>query len=386
MAHKTYPGTIEARGDSQRVILYAGGRRHTFTLPGASAKKAREFARTKHAELQAIVEREALGLPGVTGLEELLKRYEEERLPLVTKSTEKSYGTTLKVFRRFLMTQAIALDVHEVRPGHVRSFLSWARTHPLRKGRRTVSNRTIERHRAVLHAVFSFAEELELVEGNPVRKVKKPKVDRRDPVILTDEQYEALLLETEHSPMLTLYVVVLAEGGLRSTSEALWLRWEDVDLEEGFLQVVSGRHDHRTKSGEGRWIPMTRRLREAMREHFARYRFATYKGKRSPWIFHHELRKRHANAGDPLKSLYRALNNAAARAELPEEFTQHDLRHRRATTWVAEGKPIRMVQEAMGHSTVRVTEQYTHLARTHLKALVEDDSHPEREALRELGS
>ncbi len=67
----------------------------------------------------------------------------------------------------------------------------------------------------------------------------------------------------------------LGETGERCESETLWTQWEDVDLEEGFLKVVSGRNGHRTKGGKTRWVPMTPRLRQAMQEHFARYRFVT---------------------------------------------------------------------------------------------------------------
>jgi integrase len=63
------------------------------------------------------------------------------------------------------------------------------------------------------------------------------------------------------------------ETGLRCESEALWLRWEDVDLDQKFLHVVSGRGGHRVKSGRSRFVPMTARLLAAFKEHFARFRF-----------------------------------------------------------------------------------------------------------------
>ena len=44
---------------------------------------------------------------------------------------------------------------------------------------------------------------------------------------------------------------------MRCESEALQLRWEDVDLENGFVQVVSGRDQHRTKSGKSRDVPLS---------------------------------------------------------------------------------------------------------------------------------
>lgn len=214
------------------------------------------------------------------------------------------------------------LDVHEFRSGHAQAFLSFMRVTPEAKGRETVSNRSVERHRAVLSSLFSFAEELELIEYNQVRKVRPPKVDRRDPVIITDAQLDRLLAETKASPMVYLYVMVLAEARLRSGSEALWLQWPDVDLEEGFLRIVSGRHNHRTKSGAERWVPMTPRLRQEMKEHFARYRFDG-----SPWVFHHTLRKRHAEKGARIRGLHRAFRSAAERTKLPLKLRQHDLRH-----------------------------------------------------------
>ncbi|HKW11264.1 MAG TPA: site-specific integrase, partial [Gemmatimonadaceae bacterium] len=175
-------------------------------------------------------------------------------------------------------------------------------------------------------------------------------------------------------PMLRLYVLLLGETGMRCESEALWLRWEDVDLAEGFLWIASGRGGHRTKSGKGRWAPMTDRLAAAIKDHFASYHFATYgsgeAAHRSPWVFHHLMSWRRRVAGERIVSLRNGFERAASRAKLPDRFRQHDLRHRRVTQWLAEGQSAALVQEAMGHSDLRTTLGYSHLARTHLKALV----------------
>ena len=176
--------------------------------------------------------------------------------------------------------------------------------------------------------------------------------------------------EAGHNPFLQLYALVLGESGMRCESEALWIQWGDIDLEGGFIKIVSGRGEHRTKSGHGRWVPLTDRLRQALRDHSASYRPRTYAGNRSPWVFHHDCRRRRAAAGGRIGSLRRAFHNAVTRAELPAGFTQHDLRHRRITTWLGEGKSAVLVKEAVGHSDLRTTMAYTHLSREHLKALV----------------
>ena len=97
---------------------------------------------------------------------------------------------------------------------------------------------------------------------------------------------------------------------MRSESEALWLRWEDLDLDGGFIKIVSGRHDHRTKSGKGRWVPLTERLVWGLRKHASEHRARIYGGQLCPWVFHHQIDRRHAKAGERIGSLRRALYNA----------------------------------------------------------------------------
>ncbi len=80
--------------------------------------------------------------------------------------------------------------------------------------------------------------------------------------------------------------------------------------------------------------------------------------------------------------MYDAFRTATKRAKLPLDFVQHDLRHRRVTTWLADGKSAVLVKEAVGHSDLRTTMAYTHLAREHLRGLVEQE--PKREELRDL--
>jgi site-specific recombinase XerD len=115
---------------------------------------------------------------------------------------------------------------------------------------------------------------------------------------------------------------------------------------------------------------MTPRLLQAMRNHFADHRFARPGGNPTPWIFRHATTRRHAKAGERIRSMRGAFASAAKRANLPEGLVMHDLRHRRVTTWLAAGANAVHVKEAVGHSDLRTTMGYTHLAREHLRSLV----------------
>ena len=128
--------------------------------------------------------------------------------------------------------------------------------------------------------------------------VDKPEPEDREPILLDYEQTEKLLAECRQSknPMLYLYVLTLLETGVRCNSECLWIKWGDVDLDKGRIFIRSS-YRHSTKSGKSRHVSMPPRLREAMRDHFAKYRFLAYDGQRSEWVFHHPIDNRTAKAG-----------------------------------------------------------------------------------------
>lgn len=367
--------SIDRRGDTFRIRLQLAGRRYTFTVATTRRQEAEEFAIAKYLELrQARDAREARsrrGLPLEVRFSLAIDVFRTQLLPRLARGTQEAYEDSLKPLTRYFVQLLGDPRLEDLEAGHVEEYLTWRATHRLR-GKARLHNRTLQKDRAVLHRLFEHAVRLRLCPANPVALTEVPAADTRSPVLLTDTQYDALIAACDASPMLRLYVLVLGEAGLRCESEALWLRWEDVDLREGFLEIVSGRERHRTKGGRSRFVPMTPRLLEAMRAHFARYRFAAYGDSSSPWVFHHERTRRRARAGDRVGSLRASFAAAAKRAKLPAGLHQHDLRHRRVTTWLADEKNPVHVKEAMGHADLRTTMGYQHLAKEHLRSLVTD--------------
>ena len=372
---RSYPGSIERRGDSLRIRLCVDGERHYFTLPTLDQKVAERFAREKERELRKNAARKKAGLPGQLRISELFDWFEETHLPTKAPNTQRSYRDALKPLRHFFEKVLDDPLIADVFPGHVKHYLTWRRTHGPsgRQRKRSLSNRTIQLDRSVLHKAFEEAISSGYLDLNPVSSVEAPKAHKRKPVILSETQLERLLKKAlKRDPFLHLYVLTLAETGARCESEVLWLKWDDVDLKGGFLWIDSS-PEHRTKSGEGRWVPMTPRLKRAMQEHFALFRLKTYKGRRTPWVFHHTRTQAKATEGQRLGSLRRSFEKACEEAKLPSDFRQHDLRHRRITTWLAVGKDVVKVKEAVGHANLATTMGYTHLAREHLKSLVEEE-------------
>lgn len=387
---RSYPGSIERRGDSYRITLRIGGKRHRFTIQTLDRKLAETAAINKYAELKRDSERKAAGLPDTIGVIQLIDLYESTELPTLAPGTVASYKDSLKPIRRYFDKVMDNPPVIAVRAAHILDYLAWRRVHRIgrvrqkKEERAPLSNRTLQKDRAVLHRLFALAELREFREGNPVGLTDRPKSDDRDPIILTTDQYAALLKQAEGHPMLYPYIAVLGETGMRCESEVLFLQWSDVSFDTGFIKVVTGRDGHRTKSGKSRLVPMTPFLRQTLQAHFAEYRMAMYDRGRSPFVFHNTITRARHRAGERIGSLRNGFNGAAGRAELPKEFRQHDLRHRRVTTWLADGKSPIAVMHAMGHSDIKVTMGYYRFLPEHLRGLV--DQEPELQVLKTLAS
>lgn len=376
---KTHPGTFEDVGPNyRRIVLRLGGKTYRFKLEPEIAhdrKASEKFARDKFRELQAQHDARKRGVDTDTRFSTLLAHYRRDELPTRSAGTQRAYVDSLKLIEEYFVTELSDPTLDKIASKHAMAFLTWRRMQR-RAGKyqtatvEPVSNRTLQKDRAVLHRVFDFAYRLELVEGNPVSRVEQPKGDPRTPVLLDDAQYEALLKACADRPQLWLYALTLGESGGRCQSEVLHLRWTDVDLAEGFIEIRSGEEGHRTKSGKSRYVPMTPRLLAAMKSHAARCRLVHYHGAPTPFVFHHERDRRGCKAGDRAKSMRSAFDNAQKAAGIVDAFHRHDLRHRRVTTWLAAGANPVHVKEALGHSDLRTTMGYTHLSKEHLRSLV----------------
>jgi len=352
MPKRRYPGSIDRHGDRLRVRLCVAGKPHSFTLPTTDIKVAQQFAKAKYAELEKEQERKAAGIRTGVRFSEVVTLYETETATRAP-NTVRSYADSLSPIRPYFVELLGDPPVDRIRTADVTAFLTWRRTwRP--KGRRKaapttpISKRTLQKDRAVLHAVMALAEQQEFIVANVVRRTAPPKIDRRSPVILSDAQFDALASACVGRPMLEMYAIVLGESGLRSESEALWLRWEDIDFSTdeapyGWLHVVNGRDGHRVKAGESRYVPMTQRLRDALRDHCARFRFAG-----SPWVFHHLADGPHHKAKDRIQTMRTALDSAVRRAKLPANFHPHDLRHTKLTKLAAK-YPLALAQKFAGH-------------------------------------
>jgi integrase len=143
-------------------------------------------------------------------------------------------------------------------------------------------------------------------------------------------------------------IVIAIHTGLRK-SELFRLRWDDVDFNRGYVIASSMDNEH-TKNYRNREIPMTEQLRECLNNIKAK----------SEWVLCKQNGERYSGC------LRKGLEKIARDAGI-KKFTLHDLRHTFASHLVMEGIDLPTVQNLMGHSEIKTTMIYSHLAPDHLK-------------------
>ncbi len=201
---------------------------------------------------------------------------------------------------------------------------------------RTVRKSSTNREMALLKVMFNLAIDWNFASENPLRKVKMfSEKDNLKERILTDEE-EARLLAAASDDLRPVLVTLLNTGGRRM--EVLSLRWRDIDLERGTVLFT------KTKAGKNRMVPVNEPLHEVLSGFNPK--------KAGEFVFP-------GDEGERLNGVRRSFEKACRGAGL-EGLRLHDLRHTFATRLIRRGVDIITVQALLGHSSVTVTQRYTH--------------------------
>jgi len=234
------------------------------------------------------------------------------------------------------------LYLHDVTALDVEKFKSHKLTDDVTKS-------TINRYLTILKRMFNVAIEWGYAKDNPVKGVKffSEKDTLRQRILTTDE--EDRLLEAASAHLKPILTIALHTGMRRG--EILNLRWNQVDLGTGEIRV------EKTKSGKTRIVDVNSFL---LKELFKLKNVKNCSG----YLF---LNPR---TGKPYRKLQTSFCGACRRAGI-KNLRFHDLRHTFASRLVGKGVDLIRVKEILGHSTVKITERYTHTNREEKKKAVE---------------
>lgn len=146
-------------------------------------------------------------------------------------------------------------------------------------------------------------------------------------------------------------IIILAVNTGMRKSEIFGLDWSHIDLEKEFLTVISDN----SKSEKGRHIPLNKAAKETLINWSNDSAIQGY-------VFKGEGER-------PIKDIKKAWSNLLKAAKI-SDFRFHDLRHHFASKFVMAGVDLNTVRELMGHSDLKMTLRYAHLAPEHKAAAV----------------
>lgn len=216
--------------------------------------------------------------------------------------------------------------------------------------------RTIQAVLALARQVWNHARDNYIVNGDwPGRSVKVGKFDNRKKRFLTYKETDMLLDKfKEISQQVHDMALLSLDTGMRA-GEIFSLTWENVSIDAGQIQVMD------TKSGENRIAYMTARVKGM---------FQAFPGG-DGLVF---PSKTGGKIGQVSNTSERAISTIGLNDGISDprnKATFHSLRHTFASRLVENGTDLYTVKELLGHSTLAMTERYSHVANENLQAAVQ---------------
>lgn len=296
-------------------------------------------------------------------LRDYLRHIEEGRQ--LSAHTVAAYRRDLVQFREWMDTHRAGWDWEDVGRLDLRAYLGHL-------GRRGLARRSIARKLSAIRTFFRYLHREGIVEANPSRTVRSPKLDRRLPAWLTRSDLDRLFVLAENRAAegafqglrdLAILETFYATGMRVSELQGLSLR--DIDL-------VGDQVKLRGKGRKERIVPLGSAAARALRRYEPRRREVldrTGSPEREALFL--------SDRGSRLSTrrIQTLVGELLDRVADQGELSTHSLRHSFATHLLDAGADLMAVKELLGHASLSTTRIYTHTSRERLRAVYRD-AHP----------
>ena len=276
----------------------------------------------------------------------------------LSQNTLLAYANDLNRFAGFLTAQGLRRFQDVTRPVVV-AFLREEREQPR-------ASATLARRLVAIKVFFRFLVQEGVLTEDITESLDAPKLWRTLPDSLTPNEIEALLATPDPHHPLGIRDRALLElfyaSGLR-ISELATLAIEDVRLDTGLLRCFG-------KGSKERVVPLGKAARKALKHYVNTARPALNPPASERCLFVNRRGQAFTRNG-----IWRLVKKHARDAGISKNVKPHTLRHSFATHLLANGAPLRLIQEMLGHADIATTQIYTHVDEARLKA-VHSQHHP----------
>jgi len=247
------------------------------------------------------------------------------------------------------------LSPEAIRLVQLRKFVEWMNDNG-------VSPRTQARTISGVKSFYKYLLIEEVIENDPTTLLESPKIGRKLPEVLTDDEINRLIDSVDLAKPEGLrnraILETLYSCGLR-VSELVNLRLSNLHFEQEFLKIAG-------KGEKERLVPISKRAIEDIKKYMVGYRRKLKIDKLSENILFLNRRGRKLSR----VMIFTIIKNLAQKIKLEKSISPHTFRHSFASALVKGGADLRAVQEMLGHESILTTEIYTHLDKEFLKETV----------------
>ena len=236
-----------------------------------------------------------------------------------------------------------------------------------------LSGATVQRYHSFLHLAFKSAVKRRIIQVNPCDQADRPRASQYIASYFGTEDMKKLIDGLEGDPM-RVPVILTAFYGLRR-SEVLGIKWSAIDFEEKTVgichkiiedggdghKVIKGLDVMKTKSSY-RTLPLIPQVEEVLLAEKA-------KQEEMKEAFRSAYNKKYAEyvcvdaVGNLISPQYISTHFPVILRRLGlKRIRFHDLRHSCASLMLANGVPMKMIQDWLGHSNMSTTANiYSHV-------------------------
>lgn len=260
----------------------------------------------------------------------------------VSVNTVDSYGENLLLLKNYTNKDLISLKKEDIK-----DFLDNVEA----------TARTKAHYLTVFNSFYKYLVFMDKIKSNPCDGIKAPKLEKKLPTYLTNEEIAKLFNIRLTKPVdyrnKAILEVMYATGA--RISEVINLELNQIDFEECIIRVVG-------KGKKERIIPLDDVAIEALDNYINNYRPFLIKNETCNYVF---LNKNGEKISRQM--IFKMLKNLANKVGITKEISPHTLRHSFASNLLNNGADLRVIQELLGHENLETTEIYSHLQNKKIK-------------------
>ena len=275
------------------------------------------------------------------------KRYSEHTIT--------SYSNDLLKFHNYLEDYYEGVIFHSIKSLHLRSYMVFLLEKKMAKS-------TVARKISSVKSLFKFLLKQQIVDSSPVNLIETPKLDKKLPSFLKEDEIINLLNVIEFEDSFfglrdKLLITLFYQTGVR-LSEIIELKEDDVRL--GDIKVLGKRNKERI-------IPLSGRVKNLITE-YRKIKHLEFPNAKCFFI---------GDKGNKMyeKFVYRKVNYYLSMVSSKQKRSPHILRHTFATHMLNNGADLNAIKELLGHENLSATQVYTHNSFEKLKS-IHKQSHP----------